>query len=93
MQVYLSKAGSLLAPDSFMLAMDGELQLISAANSNTGNQSSVEVLAKRVIAYQNGLSKIEGHLKLMEGTDSHERYLVEEFLIILLYYSSKLLSL
>lgn len=73
MQVYLSKAGNLLAPDSFMLAMDGELQLISTRNSNTGNQSSVEVLAKRVTAYQNGLSKIEGHLKRMEGTDSHER--------------------
>ena len=67
MQVYLSKAGSLLAPDSFMLAMDGELQLISAANSSTGNQSSVEVLAKRVTAYQNGLSKLEGHLKRMEA--------------------------
>ena len=75
MQVYLSKAGSLLAPDSFMLAMDGELRLASAANANAGNQPSVEVLAKRVTAYMNGMSKIEGHLKRMEGTNSHERYL------------------
>lgn len=72
MQVYLSKAGSLLAPDSFMLAMDGELQL----QATSINQSSVEALPKRVTAYQNGMSKIEGHLKRMEGTDSHERFII-----------------
>jgi len=72
MQVYLSKAGSLLAPDSFMLAMDGEKQF----NATAANQCSVEMLANRVKSYQNGMVKIEGHLKRLEGTDDNERYVV-----------------
>ena len=74
MQVYLSKAGSLLAPDSFILAMDGEMELSSGTPAS---QCSVEALAKRVKAYQNGMGIIEGHIKRLEGTDSHERYAVK----------------
>ncbi|XP_066929818.1 cilia- and flagella-associated protein 46-like [Clytia hemisphaerica] len=70
MQVYLSKAGSLLAPDTFMLAIDGEMELSSGTPAS---QCSVEALAKRVKAYQNGMGIIEGHVKRVEGTDSHER--------------------
>lgn len=70
MQVYLSKAGMLLAPDSFMLAMDGE----AAFREHTFSQCSVEMLDKRVEGYEKGIGKIVGHLKRLEGANEKERY-------------------
>ena len=80
MRGYLSKAGSLLAPDSFMLAMEGELEFSGLLT----HQCSVEVLAKRVKAYLVGMSKIEGHLKRLEGTNNNERLVIYEIIRFML---------
>ena len=69
LQVYLLKAGMLLAPDSFAFAMDGE----SFMKESKASQCSVEKLAKRVKAFDNGMMKIEGHLKNLDEENTIER--------------------
>ena len=69
MQTYLSKAGYLLAPDAFNLALDGEEALLAVKIG----QTSVEKLADKVTRYKKGISKISGHLRRLEGGNDKER--------------------
>lgn len=66
MRNYLLKAGMLLAPDVFLLAMDGEEAL-------KVGQASIEKLADKVNQYKKAVSKISGHLNRLEDTDPIER--------------------
>ena len=68
MSVYLTKAGSLLAPYTFHLAIEGEKFL-----QTTKGDQSLERLAEKVKRYKKGREKIAGHLKHVEGTNDRER--------------------
>ena len=68
MYVYLTKAGSLLAPHTFHLAIEGEKFL-----QTTKGDKSLERLAERVKRYKKSMEKIADHLKHVEGTNDRER--------------------
>lgn len=70
MREYLMKAGLLLAPDAFHLAMEGEEALMSAKVGD----SPVEKLAAKVTAYETGISKLNGHIQRLENANDKERY-------------------
>ena len=72
MEVYLSKAGMLLAPDSFHLAIEGEKFFGESKSSECSN----EMLGKRVKRYENAMTKIDGHLKIADGIDEKERFVI-----------------